>query len=117
MRTRLVLLLCATAVTLSASPGNAGPCTSEIDREWIGVGAKIQARIGAGRSYVQGPVGLLHRQPTLRSVAAAQEKVGDMWVPLEAAVTALARAREADRANDADTCREALLAAQGAFVR
>jgi hypothetical protein len=117
MRNRLVLVLCTMAVTLSASPGNAGPCTREIDREWVEVGAKIQARIGAGRSYVQGPVGLLHRQPTPRSVSAAEEKVSDMWVPLEAAVIALARAREADHANDAGTCREALMAAQGAFVR
>jgi hypothetical protein len=117
MRDRLILVLCATAVTLSTSPGNAGPCTREIDREWIEVGAKLQARIGAGRSYIQGAVGLLHHQPTLSSIAAAEEKVGDMWVPLETAVMALARAREADRANDAGTCKEALMAAQRVFLR
>jgi hypothetical protein len=117
MRNRWVLALCVAATTLSTSPGNAGPCTRDIDREWVEVGAKIQARIGAGRSYIQGTVGLLHRQPTPGSVAAAEGKVGDIWVPLEAAVTALARAREADHANDAGACKEALIAAQRAFVR
>jgi hypothetical protein len=117
MRNRWILALCVAAITLSTSPGNAGPCTRDIDREWVEVGAKIQARIGAGRSYVQGTVGLLHHQPTPSSVAAAAEKVGDIWVPLETAVSALARAREADRANDLGTCKEALIAAQRAFIR
>jgi hypothetical protein len=117
MRNRWILVLCVAAITLSTSPGNAGPCTREIDREWVEVGAKCQARIGAGRSYIQGDVGLLHHQPTPSSVAAAEGKVGDMWVPLETAVIALARAREADHANDAGTCKEALIAAQRAFVR
>jgi hypothetical protein len=117
MRNCWILVLCVAAITASTSPGNAGPCAREIDREWVEVGAKIQARIGAGRSYIQGTVGLLHRQPTPSSVAAAEGKVGDIWVPLETAVIALARAREADHANDAGTCKEALIAAQRAFVR
>jgi hypothetical protein len=117
MRNRWVLALCVAATMLSTSPGHAGPCTRDIDREWVEVGAKIQARVGAGRSYIQGTVGLLHRQPTPSSVAAAEGKVGDIWVPLETAVIALARAREADHANDAGACKEALIAAQRAFVR
>jgi hypothetical protein len=117
MRNRRILASYVAAIMLSTSPGNAGPCTREIDGEWIEVGAKIQARIGAGCSSVQGAVGLLHHQPTPSSAAAAEEKVGDMWVPLETAVTALARAREADHANDASTCKEAIFAAQRAFVR
>jgi hypothetical protein len=117
MRNRWILLLCVAAITLSTSPGNAGPCTREIDREWVEVGAKLQARISAGRSYVQGTVGLLHHQPTPGSVTGAEEKVGDMWVPLETAVMALARAREADHANDASICKESLIAAQRAFLR
>jgi hypothetical protein len=117
MRNRWIPVLCVAAFTLSTSPGNAGPCTREIDREWVEVGAKLQARIGAGRSYVQGTVGLLHHQPTPGSVAGAEEKVGDMWIPLETAVLALVRAREADHANDAGICKEALIAAQRAFLR
>jgi hypothetical protein len=117
MRNRRILMLCVAATALSTSHGNAGPCTREIDREWAEVGARIQARIGAGRSNIQGTVGLLHHQPTPSSIAAAEEKVGDRWVPLEAAVMALARAREADHANDAGSCKEALMAVQHAIVR
>jgi hypothetical protein len=84
---------------------------------WMQVGAKIQARLGAGRSTAQDEIGLLHRQPTPRSIAAAEEKVGEMWVPLEMAVAALARAREADRANDAAACEQAVVEAQRAFLR
>jgi hypothetical protein len=117
MQNRWILVLSVAATTFSASPGNAGPCAREIDHEWTEVGAKIQARIGAGRSNIQGIVGLLHHQPTLSSIAAAEAKVEDRWVPLEAAVMALARAREADRANDGRTCKEALVAAQRPFLR
>jgi hypothetical protein len=117
MRDRWILVLCVAGTALSTSPGHAGPCSREIDRAWIEVGAKIQARIGAGRSYIQGTIGLLHHQPTPSSIAAAEERVGDMWVPLETAVIALARAREADHVNDTGTCKEALLTAQRAFVR
>jgi hypothetical protein len=117
MRNRWLFVVCVAATVLSTSAGNAGPCAREIDRTWIEVGAKLQARVGAGRSNVQGTVGLLHHQPTPSSIAAAEEKIGDRWVALETAVIALARAREADHANDAGTCREALMAAQRAFVR
>jgi hypothetical protein len=117
MRNRWIFVLCAAATTFSVSPCNAGPCAREIDRDWTEVGAKIQARIGAGRSNIQGIVGLLHHQPTPGSIAAAEEKVADMWVPLETAVIALARAREADHANDPATCKQALMAAQWAFLR
>jgi hypothetical protein len=117
MRNCWIPVLCVAAFTLSTSPGNAGPCTREIDREWVELGAKLQARIGAGRSYIQGTIGLLHHQPTRGSVAGAEEKVGDMWVPLEKAVMALARAREADYAHDAGICKGALIEAQRAFLR
>ena len=117
MRNRWTLVLCAAGTLLSTTPGYAGPCAREIDRTWIEVGAKIQARVGAGRSYIQGTIGLLHHQHTPSSIAAAEEKVGDMWVPLETAVIALARAREADHADDTSTCKQALMEAQRAFVR
>jgi hypothetical protein len=117
MRNRCILMLCFAVITLSTSASHAGPCTREIDREWAEVGTKIQARIGAGRSYIQGTVGLLHHQPTPSSVAAAVGKVGNMWIPLETTVIALARAREADDADDAGTCKEALIEARRATVR
>jgi hypothetical protein len=117
MQSCWILVLCVAGTALSTSPGHAGPCAREIDRAWVEVGARIQARVGTGRSSIQGTIGLLHHQPTPSSIAAAEEKVGDMWVPLETAVIALARAREADHLNETGTCKEALMAAQRAFVR
>ena len=43
-----------------------------------------------------------------RKIAAAEETLVDLWLPMETAVAALSRAREADRANDRIACEEAL---------
>jgi hypothetical protein len=48
---------------------------------------------------------LLHHQPTPASIAAAKEEAGQR---MEEAFAALARAREADRANDKSACDKAL---------
>jgi hypothetical protein len=103
-----LLRLCATAFALSTVPSHAGPCEQDVDRAWIQVDAKIRARIAAGRSAPQGTIGLLHHQPTPNSIAAAEKTLGDGWSPIEAAVEALAHAREADRAGDGSACEQAL---------
>ena len=109
------LVLAATALALSTLPGRAGPCAQDIDRAWAQVDAKIHARIAAGRSLPQSTIGLLHHQPTPVSVATAEKTLDQGWVPMEAAVAALARAREADRADDGSTCEQTLAQAQRAI--
>jgi hypothetical protein len=108
MRFRELLVFSAVAVALSARPSHADSCSQNIDRAWAQINTKIQARSGAGRSMPQDTMAFLHRQPTPSSVAAAQEKLVDVWVPIETAVAALARAREADRANNRAACEEAI---------
>jgi hypothetical protein len=105
---RHLLWLGATGLALSTIPSYAGPCGQDIDRAWIQIDAKIQARIAAGRSAPQSVIALLHHQPTPSSIAAAEQTVGEGWLPMEAAVMALARAREADRADDRSACEQAL---------
>jgi hypothetical protein len=112
-----LLMLSAAAFALSTLPSRASPCAYDIDRAWVEVGAKIQARIGSGRSAPQSTIALLHHQPTPGSIAAAEEKLGERWLPMEAAVIALGRAREADRTNDSGACEQALAEAQRAIVR
>jgi hypothetical protein len=112
---RKVLFVITTAIVLSPLPSAATPCTPEIDRAWAQINLKIQARIGAGRSTPQNSIALLHRQPTPNSVAAAHDLLNDVWLPIEAAVSALSRARLADRDNDERTCRQALIEAQRAI--
>jgi hypothetical protein len=87
-----LLVLSAAAVALSVQPVRANPCSQHIDRAWIEVNAKIQARIAVGRSATQSTIALLHRQPTPSSIAAAEEALVDVWLPMETAVAALGRA-------------------------
>jgi hypothetical protein len=108
MTFRELLVLSTAAVALSTQPSRANSCSQDIDRAWAQVNTKIQARSGAGRSGPQGTIAFLHRQPTPSSVAAAQERLVDVWMPMETAVAALTHAREADRANDRAACEEAL---------
>jgi hypothetical protein len=117
MRFRDVLVLSAIAVAFSAQPTSANPCSQNIDRAWVLVNAKIQARIAVGRSAPQSTIALLHRQPTQSSIATAEETLVDVWLPMERAVAALARAREADRANDRTTCETALAEVQRVIGR
>jgi hypothetical protein len=83
---------------------------------WVEIGTKLQARLGAGRSAPQTAIALLHRQPTLDSIAAAEANLGQRWLAMETAVAALARARQADHANDRFACKEAITEAQRAIV-
>jgi hypothetical protein len=89
----------------------------DIDRAWVEVNGKIRARSAAGRSLPQGTIGLLHRQPTQSSNAAAEETLVDVWLPTETAVAALSRAPGADRANDRIACERALAEVQRVIGR
>ena len=117
MRYRELLVLSAVAVALSSQPGRANSCARDIDSAWTQVDAKIQARNAAGRSVPQSTIALLHRQPTQSSVAAAEKTLVDVWLPIETAVAALSRAREADRADDGIACAEALAEVQRVIGR
>jgi hypothetical protein len=117
MRYRELLVLSAVLTGLSSQPGRANSCSQDIDRTWSQVNAKIQARSAAGRSVPQSTIGLLHRQPTQSSIAAAEETLVDVWLPMETAVAALSRARGADRANDRIACEEALAEVQRVIGR
>src|SRR5258707_14339060 len=104
MKSRKQLILSAAIVTFSTQPSRDSFCAQDIDRAWVQVNAKIQARVAAGRSAPQGTIALLHHQPTPSSVAAGEEKLVDIWLPIETAVAALAPAREADGINDRMAC-------------
>ena len=111
-----LLMLSAAALALWISPSLASPCAADIDRMWVEVGTKLQARLGAGRSASQTIIALMRRQPTPNSVATAEQNLGQRWLPIETTVAALARARQADRANDSFACEQAITEAQRAIV-
>jgi hypothetical protein len=117
MSIQKLLVLSLAAVGFSANVSYAGSCMQDVDRAWAELGPKMQARIGAGRSAPQSVAALHHYQPTPNSIAAAEEKLGERWLPMEMAVMALARAREADRLNDKGAGEQALSEAQSVFFR
>ena len=117
MKSRKQPILSAAIVTFSTQSSLASFCSQDIDRAWVQVNAKIQARVAAGRSAPQGTIALLHHQPTPSSVAAAEETLGDIWLPIETAVAALGRAREADGINDRIACEGALADVQRVIGR
>jgi hypothetical protein len=117
MNSRKQLILSAIVVTLSTHPSLASSCSQGIDRSWVQVNTKIQARVAAGRSAPQGTIALLHHQPTPSSIAAAEETLVDIWLPIETAVAALARARQADGINDRIACERALADVQRVIGR
>lgn len=73
------------------------------------VDAKLEAMAGTGPSAAESAAALRHRQPTPGSIAAAESRLDDPSSSTAAALrAAMLRAREADRAGDADACEQAL---------
>jgi hypothetical protein len=101
-------------LNLTAGPGWAGPCTQDIDRVQAQVDARIDAVAGAGPAGPESNAARLHREPTPGSVAAAEQRLGE-GRPMESALAALARARNADSAGDRSACERALADARRAI--
>jgi hypothetical protein len=116
MNTQRLLVLSFAALAASVSGSYAGPCSQEIDRVQAQVDAKLEAKTAAGPAARESPAALLHRQPTPDSIAAAEGKLGDISSQtVEAIVSAMARAREADHAGDQAACEQALADVQRAI--
>ncbi len=99
--------LIAGVLVLSTVPGYAGPCSAEIDRMQASVDAMIVATAVAGPPGRQTTAAMTHRQPTQRSVAAAEAKLGE-GDRAKRALAALGRARAADHDGDNSACQRAL---------
>jgi hypothetical protein len=109
MMLKRIMFLSAGALAASTIGSHAGPCSSDIDRMQVRIDTKLNARAAAGPSATEGAGALLHRQPTPRSVAAAETQLGDVTPQLVATVEqAMTRARAADSAGDQATCEKAL---------
>jgi hypothetical protein len=102
-------LLGAAAFLLPVSASFAGPCSDQIDAMQARIDAALEIKAAAGPTGKEGVPAGMSVQPTPRSIAAAEEKLGDISAQTVAAVgEGMARARAADAAGDASACEKAL---------
>ena len=104
-----IVMLSAGAVAASTIASEASPCSPEIYRMEARIEARLNAKAAAGSTAQESSEALLHRQPTPRTIAAAESTLGTVSPQkLDAITQGMARAREADSAGDLYACRRAL---------
>ncbi len=109
-------VIVAAACSMAATWAQAGPCTVEIADVQAQVDAEIDAIAGSGVTGTETRAARLHHQPTPASIAAAEQRLHESE-GTKRALVALARARKADAAGNADACEKALAAARAAIGR
>jgi hypothetical protein len=103
----------AAAFVLTVSAAYGGPCADAIDAMQGRIDAALEAKAAAGPTGREGVPAGMSVQPTPRSIATAEEKLGDISPQTVAAVgEGMARARAADAAGDASACEKALAGVQ-----
>jgi hypothetical protein len=113
---KVYLALFAALSISSAAPCLAGPCSSEIDALQSRIDARLEADAAAGRGGAETAQATDHRQPTARSIAEAEAKLGDVSTKLVDEVgDAIGRARRANLAGDRAACEDALAVARKAL--
>jgi hypothetical protein len=94
---------------LSTALAHAGPCSKQIFDIQLAFDSKLKAAAASGPAAPESSAALLHRQPTPKSVAHAEEKLGDISQEnTQVFARALERARKADAAGDQPACERAL---------
>src|SRR5260370_39419019 len=98
MMTVQLLACTAVAVAVSVSSGHAGPCSAAIDAMQARIDAKLEAKAAAGPTAKEGVAAGMSVQPTPRSIAAAEEKLGEISPKnVKAIRRGMARAQAADK--------------------
>jgi hypothetical protein len=113
MITPRVLVFSAMAIAATVSATHAGPCSAQIDAMQARIDAKFEAKAAAGPAAKEGVAAGIGLQPTPASIAAAEEKLGDISPrKVKAIKRGMARARVADKVDDLRACRKALASVQ-----
>lgn len=109
MNIRDAMALSVAVALLSTAPAHAGPCSKQIFAIQLQFNSKLNAAAASGPAGAESPAALMHRQPTPKSVAHAEEKLGDISQDnTQVFARALKRAREADAVGDQPACEHAL---------
>lgn len=113
MATRQTVTLSAMTLAASISAGHAGPCAADIDAMQGRIDAKVEAMAAAGPTGREGTMAGMSVQPTPRSIATAEAKLGEISPQTITAVReAMTRARVADATGDNAACEKALTEVQ-----
>ena len=109
MTIRQLLVISTSTLLLLTLPCQAGPCSKGIARTQAIIDSKLNLLAETSPSASQSTGAQLHRQPTPRSMAETEIKLGILSpAVLEKIEDAMARARKADIAGDANACEQAL---------
>jgi hypothetical protein len=109
MRFPRLIAACATMLAGSISASYAGPCWDEIYAVQAKIDAMLEAKAAAGPPATAEAMAGTSPQPTPRSMAAVEERMGEILPPkVNAIEQGMARAREADSTGDKAACEQAL---------
>ena len=115
MITLRLRVLSVIAFLVSTSMAYAGPCSDKIGQMQSRIDAAVEQTAAAGATARE-RTGRTHVQPTPRSIAEAEGKLGELSPKqIDAVREAMVRARAADSAGDKDACEQALVDAQHAL--
>jgi len=78
MKSRFALMLGVAVAIASAPACLAGPCSQQIDRVQGQIDATLEAAAAAGPTGQETTSATMHRQPTPKSLAEAEAKLGDI---------------------------------------
>ena len=113
MRVRRSAVACAAALGASLSVSYAGPCLDDIYNMQAKVDAMLEAKAAAGPPASASAMAGRGDQPTPRSIATVEERMGEISPQtINAIEQAMASARAADYNNDKAACEQALAAVQ-----
>ena len=116
MNDRLRLTVSVVAAIAFAPACLAGPCSQQIDEMQARIDARLEAAAATGKTGKETTFATMNRQPTPKSIAEAEIKLGDISAQKAQAVRgAMARARKADLAGDKAGCEQALADANKAM--
>ena len=104
------------ALCFGSATALAGPCATEIAAAQTAFDARLQAAAESGPAAAQSKEATEHRQPTPKSIAHAEESLGELsHEKAHAFGEAINRARAADAAGDLKACESALDDARAAL--
>ena len=104
---RISLALGMFSLLMATEAGHAGPCASNIDQLQARIDALVDAEAGAGKAGKETTAATMSRQPTPKSIAAAEASLDDDS-KYQKALAALSQARAIDATGNSKGCAAAV---------